>query len=213
MSTKNTPTTTATEEAATNEQVGHINDLVAPRLRQLPREHAQTIITNGGAYQTAFSAMVETFILRMSNWIVLKIEVNRDRTPEEVISATNRKPYVKDEIVRTMPRRDGRTVEMVYFKPGPECYKDGMISEGAVVAEYDARDIEPDPYAQAADNEAHPEFADEHPNGCQWPLEGGGYGFLSFSEWGDGRSVGCGRCGGVGWGVGWLFGGVRKVSK
>lgn len=147
----------------------------------------------------------------MANTIVRSFKVDRTRTPQAALDATGRKQYVNGDIVATMPTKGLVEGQMEFFKPDPSSYVNGVINDAALAKEFELRELDPDPLAQAAINEADPVFAKDHPNGTHWPLEGGGFGFLTFYEWSGERDVSCYRS--VGWDDRWVFGGVRKVSK
>ncbi|MDO8581989.1 MAG: hypothetical protein Q7S16_03875 [bacterium] len=206
MSTKNTPNGVEAEQLlATGDQVGGIHDLGNKLLRRLPRDHAQALLANGGIYIQAYSRMLDEVLSRLTGIIVCRIKPDRTRTPQQAIDATRRVQYANRDVVVTMPMGEGNEeVEMTFFKPGRR------LTPMELAAEYDVRDLEPDPIVLAAINEADPAFADTTPNGTQWPLPGGGYGFMAFHcDDVDRRCVGVGRRVG-GWGGGWSFGGVRK---
>lgn len=217
MSTKNTPIATIVE-VATEEQLGHILDQQKRRMRGrgLTKDEANVIIRNGNRFlpvmDKAADVLIDQVRSEMANTIVRSFKVDRTRTPQAALDATGRKQYVNGDIVATMPTKGLAEGEMVFFKPDPSSYVNGLISDAALAKEFELRELDPDPLAQAAINEADPAFAKDHPNGCHWPLEGGGYGFLTFGAWYDGRGVSCDRHDGV-WRGGWVFGGVRKVSK
>ncbi|MBI4281810.1 hypothetical protein HY625_03245 [Candidatus Uhrbacteria bacterium] len=206
MSTKNTPEEVGTElQLSTGDQVDHVEGLVRKRLRGLPRDQIQLLITNGGIYIHAYNKMLDEVFSRLTGIIIVRrIKPDRTRTPRQVLDATNRRQYTSNDVVVTMPMGEGNEeVEMTFFKPG-RC-----LSLADLAAEYDARDLEPDPVALAALNEADPAFADEHPNATQWKLPGGGYGFMTFYRDGGERYVRVDRDD-HGWDADWSFGGARK---
>ena len=68
-----------------------------------------------------------------------------------------------------------------------------------------------DEYAQAAANEAHPLFADEHPNSVSWDDAKAGWRYIVRFRWaGDKHSSVYVRGGGRNWSKIWSFGGVRQ---
>ncbi len=206
MSSKNMPDAVA---FATEDQIGHILEMWKKRLkmRKLTRDEGQVIITNGGLYlpvmDQATDVLVDRVRMNMSNTIVRMIKVNRGRSPQEALDATNRTQYTDKKVVATIPRGEGDEVEMTFFRLGV------YATNEEVAAEYEARSSKPDPYAQMAINQADSAFADEYPNGTQWPNGQGGYNYLSFFRWSGGRDVGCGHDVDD-WFGDWWFGGVRK---
>ena len=210
MSAKNIPDATAEVLMATADQLNQIfHEMWKPRIiaRELTRDEAQALITSGGQYvpimNQAADLLVDLVRSGSTNTSVRTFTCNRTRTPEEAINATGRAQYVGKKGVANMPTEGPEKGEMTFFKLGRG------ISDAALAKEYEARGLEPDPYAQAAVNEADPAFADEHPNGTHWKQADGGYNFLMFYRWNDERVVGCDRRGGD-WLDDWWFGGVRK---
>lgn len=204
MSTKNTPEVGTEQLLATGDQVDHVEGLVEKRLRGLSRDQIQLLITNGGVYIQVYNRMLDEVLSRLTGMIIRRIKPDRTRTPQQVIAATARRQPVNDDVLVTMPMGEGNgEVEMIFFKPGRR------LTPAELDAEYVARDLEPDPVAQAAINEADPAFADECPNGTQWKLPGGGWGFLFFSRGFGGRYVYVVR-NDDDWHGNWSFGGVRK---
>ena len=146
----------------------------------------------------------------MSKFIVRHVKVNRNRPPRVALQATGRNLYVNDEVVAAMPK--GKTVgtDVVFFKPDPEAYKNGVISDDDLEKEYEKRGLVPaDPYSLSTVNEADPTFADEHPNGTHWKDAAGKWCFASFNRWSDERYVIVDRDVN-GWDDDWWFAGVRK---
>ena len=88
---------------------------------------------------------------------------------------------------RVLAAPDVEEAEVFFFKPRPQAYdKNGLISDDRLEAEYDFHDFKPaDPYAQAAVNEADPNFANDHPNGTHWKDKDGKWCFASFFRWLD----------------------------
>lgn len=133
----------------------------------------------------------------MSSEIVRIVRnIRRTRTASEAINASRRMTYIHPSVLVTMPVGEGpEEVELIYFKPEPNEYDlpNGClrnISNLGVLAALNRRNLRPDPQAQVADNESDPSFADKHPNGCIWNLEGNMASSVVFSQWGDvGRSV------------------------
>ena len=146
----------------------------------------------------------------MSKFIIRHVKVNRNRPPRVALQATGRTLYVNDEVVAAMPK--GKTVgtDVIFFKPDPDVYKNGVISDDDLEKEYEKRGLVPvDPYSLSAVNEADPVFADDHPNGTHWKDATGKWCYAAFRRWYDGRLVGVNR-GDYDWSDCWWFAGVRK---
>jgi hypothetical protein len=157
----------------------------------------------------------------MSSLIVRRVKVNRQRTPQQALDATGRQQYtdhrpphpdrwqyiVDREVVKLMPRGEGEEVEICFFNLAR------YISDEDLAREYELRGLAPDPYAQAAVNEADPAFADEHRNGTHWKGRDGTWYYVAFARWRGKRGVRCNRRDILGWGEFWWFGGVRKQSS
>jgi len=138
--------------------------------------------------------------------IVRHVTVNRNQTPKQVIDATNRNQRVASDVLATMPALGTGTeeVDVYFFRVRAGRY----LNAEKLAREYESRGLVPDPYAQAKVNEDDPAFADQYSNGTQWNREGKVSTCLSFSEWGDVRSVDCNRSDN-GWGSAYWFGGIR----
>ena len=198
---------------------GQIENVVA-KLRDALRKHATEFASRvvqqvlgvenlGMELLAPFRVRVEAF----SNLIIRRVKVDRARTPQQALDATGRRQYITREVVDAMPRGNSlivEEVEVTFFKPRPEAYKDGLISDDRLKAEFDFHGLKPvDPYALAAVNEADPSFADTHPNGTHWKDKDGKWCFAAFGRWGVGPGVSVRRCDDV-WDDDWVFGGVRK---
>jgi hypothetical protein len=137
--------------------------------------------------------------------IVRRVKINRQRTPQEALDATGRRQYTLDlEVVNAMPRGDGEEAEVCFFKVGR------FLSDDDLAREYELRGLVPDPYAQAAVNEADPAFADAYRNGTHWRDHDGSWYRATFVRWYSERLVYCARGGFDYWDDTWWFGGVRK---
>jgi len=139
----------------------------------------------------------------ISEMIVRRVTVVRNRNPQEAISATNRTEYLNNEVVDDMPRCEGEEVE-VYFFPLKK-----YTSVADVQRMMEECGLKPDPYAVDAVNEQDPIFADKHPNFTQWVDKNGNHCYLAFSRWDGKRDVDCSRSE-SGWDGDWFVCGVRK---
>jgi hypothetical protein len=193
-------------EGITAGQIGKFQELLGAALRKsgLKSEPVQRVLQGDGkALVSEIMSVVQKYVDAVSNFITRTVNVNRFRTPQEMLVATDRKQYTDSSIVKTMPTGEGEETEVVFFNLGR------YISDDDLEKEYEIRGLKPDPYSQAAVNEADPAFADEHPNSTHWKDADGNWCLLTFRGWREERSVHVGRGSGQ-WGVRWWFAGVRK---
>lgn len=194
-----------TPSTITPGQVAKFLDLQAAALRRsgLPSEPTQQVLeSQGGTLADEFVASVRKRVEAISNMIVRRVRVDRTRTPQQVVDATDRKQYINADVLATMPQGEGDEVD-VYFIPTKRFVPVNEVP--AFLAQYG---LVPDPRAQAAVNEADPAFADEHPNGTQWSNNC----YMVFGRWGVERCVSCLRSG-SGWSDRWFFSGVLAPRK
>ncbi len=130
-------------------------------------------------------------------------KVNRNRPPQEMITALNRGEHRHSSVVKIIPRGEGEEATVEFFT------LDTWVSVSDLVLVFEARGLAPDPYAQAAVNEADPAFADEYPNGTQWKDDDGNFCYITFARNAGGRFVDVGSTDDD-WDGYWWFGGVRK---
>jgi hypothetical protein len=178
MTTIMTPSKTTT--------AGQIDKAVA-NYRALLEKHSGDFNTNAvqmvlgqpelaGEQFAVFRRRVEA----VSNFIVRKVPVNRNRSQQEALDATNRAQYTDCKVVDSMPKGEGDEVEVVLFKPDLS-KRDGYISDDDLEKEFDLRGLKPaDPISVAAVNEADPAFADEKPHGTHWKDAKGNWCYAAF---------------------------------
>lgn len=198
---------------------GQIDDL-ANKLRDAARKHRSEILSD--AAQRALGtenigmrlfAVFRELAKKMSNLVILRWDdVDRTRTPQQVLDATGRKQhdkYTDPDVIRTMPLGKGEKGETIFFRLDmSEC--GGWISDDSLEKEFASRDLSPEyPDNLAAVNEADPAFADDHPNCTHWRGADGKWCCATFAAWSDVRSVGVHRSEGT-WGDFWWFAGRRK---
>ncbi|MDO8471233.1 MAG: hypothetical protein Q7S49_01350 [bacterium] len=204
---------TPSENTITPGQIGKIQEILGAALRKsgLQSEPVQQVIeTKGDSLVVELVAVVCKYVEMVSNMIVRYVKVDRTRTPQAVLDATGRKQYIDRNVVKAMPKGDGVEADVHFFKPRPEAYKNGVISDDDLEAEYEFYGFKSaDPYSLAAVNEADPAFADNHPNGTHWKNADGKWCFAAFDRWDDERLVYVFRDG-YGWDGSWWFAGVRK---
>lgn len=191
----------------TTGQSAKFADLIIAALRKsgLPSEPTQKVLEDqGAALAHEVVALVRQRVEAISDLIVRHVSVNRSRSRQEAIRATNMAEYLDDGVVATMPQGEGDTAAVHFFK------LDRYISDDDVEKEYALRGLKPaDPYALAAVNEADPAFADEHPNCTHWKDAHGNWCYAAFDRWCDERSVDVYRSGDR-WIDHWWFAGVGK---
>ncbi len=204
---------TPSETAITVGQIGKIQEILGAALRKsgLQSEPIQQVLETHGDWLTAeLVAVVRKRVDAMSNMIVQRVKVDRTRTPQAMLDATGRKQYTNRKVVDAMPRGEGVETEVYFFKPRPEAYQNGLISDDRLDAEYEFHGFKPaDPYSLGAVNEADPAFADVHPNATHWKNADGKWCYTAFDRWSGGRDVDVDGHD-YGWGDDWRFAGVRK---
>lgn len=204
---KSTPST-QTDLGMTEGHIGKINELLAAGLRKKrgnfrAADVQLTLERCGPTIVERFITSLEELVATTANAIVRTVKVNRGRSPKEMVTALNRAEYTEKSVVKIIPRGEGEDVVVEFFKLGK------YVSDDDLAREYEQRGLIPDPYAQAAVNEADPAFADERPNGTHWKDEDGNWCYIAFDRGGGGRFVDVDRGSGD-WRDRWWFGGVRK---
>ncbi len=190
--------------------INKLRDAMRKHRSEISSDVAQQVLGTENLGMMMFTSFRERAEL-VANLIIRKVTVNRNRTPEEALSATGRKQYVNDDVVAGMPKGEGDEAEVVFFKPEPwEYTKPGLMSDEDLEKALDRRGLKPaDPYSVCAVNEADKAFADEHPNATHWKDSSGKWCFATFYLWFDGRRMNVRRRGND-WDDRWWFAGVRK---
>ena len=132
------------------------------------------------------------------------VRVDRSMKPLQAFkSITSHQQYLNETVVNGMPLGTDEEVTLCLFP----------IKKQLTCAEYakalESRGLKPDPMAQAAFNQADPEFADKYPNGTQWQDQAGNFCYAFWRVWNGGRRVRVGESG-RGWYDGWFACGVSK---
>ena len=214
MSQNMTPSQTAVLEVMTDGQIDKLTDNIRATLRKtrgrFSAANVQQALERGrldAKVTTAVEMAVQQAIAEASDIIICIVpRLDRTRTPQQVLDATKRRQYTDSDVVTTMPSGGtgiSENVTVEFFKLGKN------VSDNKLAKAYEKHGLVPDPYAQAAVNEADPVFSDEHPNGTHWKDKDGNWCFATFDRSDGERNVGVSRFD-VGWGGGWWFGGVRK---
>ncbi len=122
----------------------------------------------------------------------------------DAINATNRKKYVTDSVVKTMPRGAASSGQIHFFKVGT------TLEVGQPAQEAAKRGLRlADPHTLAAFNAANPKFADTHPNGTEWDDASGIACYATFDRWNDERNVSVEQSD-SGWADDWWFAAVSN---
>ncbi len=162
-------------------------------------------VGSGGTTLSAILAHIE----RSNSVTVRMVTLDRSLMPEAALDATGRIRYTDKVAVAAMPRGEGEDPTLIFFKPNPEVYKNGVISPREVGKLYEKNSLKPDPRALLKANQDDPAFADIHPNACQWKDKYGNFWYAASDRWLDERGVHVfGR--GYGWDDRWWFAGVPK---
>lgn len=207
MTTIMTPSKTMT--------AGQIDKAVA-NYRALLEKHSRDF--NTGAVQKVLGqselaseqfAVFRRRVEALSNLIVRKVPVNRNRSQQEALNATNRAQHTDRKVVDAMPKAEADEVEVVFFKPDLS-ERNGLISDDDLEKEFELLGLKPaDPISVAAVNEADPAFADERPHGTHWEDAEGNWCYAAFNSYRDERGVDVRRSV-ADWPDSWWFAGVRK---
>ncbi len=194
-------------KSITKGQIGKWYDVLADALTKsgLPSGPTQQVLaTQGADLANKFVASLRGAVEAVSNMIVRTVTVDRTRSPQAVLDATGRRQYTDRTVVDAMPKGEGATAEVFFFRPGR------YVSDADLDKEFDLRGLKPvDPYALAAVNEADPAFANEHPNATHWKDDKGQWCYATFNRWDGGREV-CVYRHDSDWHDSWWFVGVCK---
>jgi hypothetical protein len=148
---------------------------------QFDADAVQTVLGQSD-FADAQLSIFRTRVEAVSEMIIRHVKVDRTKTPQQMIAALGRTPYVTDAILETMPRGEGEEVDVVFFP------LKRYVPTTEWLAELELRGLKPDHYAQLQANVDDKAFADEHPNGSQWGLdEKGNASFVAVDRWRGGR--------------------------
>lgn len=172
-------------EPITEGQIGKTCELIAAQLRrhktELPSNVVQQVLENPDQTLAAeIYAVIRKRVEVISNMIVRRATVIRNRSGAEALKATGRTMYVSDSVVAEMPNGTETEMEIVFFKLGR------YVNDVDLDKEYELRGLVPvDPFTLAAVNQADPTFADDHPNCTHWKNKSDKWCYAAFR-----RSVG-----------------------
>ena len=195
-------------EIITPGQITKIQENLAAALRKsgVLKESVQLALQYNGP--AIISSMVEAVCKcaeRFCNVIVRHVTVDPDQKPYDVLKSTGCNLHFIDHLLETMPKGNGKKVDIFFFKIGYS------VDDTGLEKEYGLRGFKPaDPYSLAKVNKDDPTFAYKHPNCTYWKNDKGKYCSIMFDCWRDGdRDVGVGYSGNSWSGHLW-FAGIRK---
>jgi uncharacterized protein YqgV (UPF0045/DUF77 family) len=194
--------TPSTTEGQINKAVANYRALLEKHSRGFDSGAVQTVLGQSEFADEVF-AIFRKRVEAVSNMIVRRAHVNRNRTHQQAIDATGRVQHVNSEVLATAPKGEGEEVDVYFF----DLDYDPTVDE--LDREMEIRSLKPDVDALSAINEADQVFADERPNVTQWRDANGKACYVIFDRWVDERRVYVGRRD-YGWGRGYRFAGVRK---
>ena len=138
--------------------------------------------------------------------------INRSRTPEQVLTDTGRKVYSDSAVVATMPRGMKSTARLHIFTVDKSEYENDVLTCADLAEEYKRRGLRADVEALADYLKKNPAAADEKWLACQWVDKDGKYCCAVFDRWSGERGVLVDRSGGDDWNDDWSFAGVPQGS-
>jgi hypothetical protein len=190
--------------------VAYYRALLEKHASELSAEAVQTVLSRLPELADAQFGIFRHRVEAVSNWIVRRVKVNRDRVPQKALDATGRRQYTNRQAVDEMPYGETDEVEVVFFTLNFEC-KSYYISDDDLRKEFEIRGLKPvDPISLAAMNEEDPVFADAKPHGTHWKDDQGYWCHMQFCYTSGERSVSVYRGGGD-WSDYWWYAGVRHI--
>lgn len=200
-------------------QIAKLQEMLGSSLRKSNpfSDEAQDFIENSWdelkqAIESACVAVIRQMLDHKRNTIIVEVDVNYDRSQQQMLDALSRWQHIDASIVPEIPCQH-RGQERVVF----EFFRlNRYASDKEVEQERTERGLVRDVYAQAAVNEANPVFAHSHPNGVSWKDSKDHLCCLACCHWYEenrGESEDCSvilshdtRV----WGDFWWFGGRRR---
>ncbi len=183
---------TMTPSSMTDDQIDKAADVSRAILRKHLRKHrskfnsdaVQQVLGNpalGPRMLAVFRKMVEA----VSNMIVCHVkQVDRTRTPQQMLNVLGRTQWTNREVVDAMPRGQGQEADIYFWPVGRN------ISDDDLEQEYQAEGwVAADPYLAAAANKEDPALGDKHPNFAHWKDADGKWCYLACLRRDDGRHV------------------------
>ena len=178
-------TMTASQQPMSDGQIDNAVDKLRAALRKHRSEFDSDVVQEVLGVKNLGMELLAPFRKLVSEMIrIVRVRVDRSRTPEEVLNATGCRQYTDRNVVKTMPRGEGEESEVVFFRLGR------YVSDDELEREYDLRGLKAaDPYSLAAVNEADPAFANDYPNSTHWKDADGGWCYTAFAQWFGSRNV------------------------
>lgn len=178
---------------------------------EVGHEAAQLALGHPNIGTIMFAKFKEVAAQLAGQIVKLVRNIDRSRSPEQVLTETGRKIYSDPAIVAAMPRGTKSRVRLHIFDIDKSKYRNGVLSSADVAEEYRQRGLRADVEALADYLKNNPAAADEKWLACQWVDADGNYCYATFCRWFDGRGVSVDRDGKV-WLDYWSFAGVPQES-
>lgn len=193
---------------------GQIDKLVGIFRAMIEKHHAefnsalvQTVLDQadlGPDLLAVFSQHVEAVV----GLVMRRARVDPRFTLGQMFDGTSRKKHLNHDVIETMPRGDGKSQWVYFFRPGRP------LTDQELEKEYGAHHLKPvDPYLLAQVNTDEPDFAHEYPNGTHWyDISTGKWCFAIFfwgGSFGRKEDVVIIDVSGESWADYWWFAGVR----
>ena len=171
-------TSSTSKNAITHGNVTKFNNLFTLGLRKsrLSGKKVQAVSkAQASALADEFVRLIRVYVQETSKMITRSAQVNRTRTPEEMLIATNPHELNIDTNcgmfpgrsvdIESVPRGEGSETEVVFFRAKlPEYFDTKYLDK-----EYALRGlVAADPYSLSAVNEADPSFSGKYPNVTYW---------------------------------------------
>jgi hypothetical protein len=191
----------------TNDQVNKLLELVRAYVQKHGANYTSKDVQFALESKELASSMFRPFstlVEAQAEMFTRTVTVNRDQSPLSAFeSITSHQQFLNETVVKEIPLESGEEVTLCFFP----------IKKLMTCAEYaaalDGLGLKPDPMAQAAFNQANPEFADKCPNNTQWQNEAGEFCCALWDGWHGNRRVLVNEFSG-GWSDRWFACGVSK---
>ena len=201
---------TLSKEPISEGQIVKLNQNITARLlkhrNEIPSDVFQKVLGDSTLVDEIY-ASIRTRVNAISDLVVRTVKVNRNRSPKEVLEATDRFQYVVESVFAEMPKGKEIAVktQVFFFRLGR------TISNDDLEKEYELRGLKPaDLYSLAKVHEDDLKFSDKYPNVTNWKDSDGKWCSAKFDRDDDNHlSVSIYRQD-HGWAEEWWFAGVRK---
>jgi hypothetical protein len=153
---------------------------------------------------SAIFAPFRTLVEAQAEILTRTVQVNRDQSPLTAFeSLTSHTQFLNKTVVAGIPLGTEEEVTLHFFP-----IRKHMTCDQYAAA-LESRGLKPDPMAQAAFNQANPDFADKYPNGTQWQNKVGKFCCAVWGVWRGNRAVHVNGHGSD-WNGSWFACGVSK---